>query len=480
MKTKREKWSANFSQWFHDVIDKAMIADYRYPIKGCGVWLPYGFKLREKILSIIRKLLNDSEHEEVLFPLMITSEMLRKEAEHVGSFEDQTFWITRAGGKKLDEEIALRPTSETALAPMFKLWIRSHQDLPKKIYQIVSVFRYETKATKPLIRLREVSTFKEAHTCHKSFEDATQQVDKAVDLYIQFFNNLCLPYLISKRPAWDKFAGAEYSIAFDTLLPDGRTLQIGTVHNLGQNFSKAFDISFETEDGQQDYIYQTSYGISERVVAGVIAIHGDDHGLVLPPDLAPIQVVIVPILYKGFEEEITDKSKAIEELVKKEGIRVEADFRDKLTPGSKFYEWELKGVPIRIEIGPRDIQQHNLLIVRRDTLEKKVINEDEVVEQIMLSFTDMKQDLADRALSWFNNYLHCADTVDEAKDFLNKKFGIVEVGWCGNTDCGLKAEEKIDATVLGTQFKDKKESLLQNCLICNKQAKLTMRLAKST
>ena len=286
----RDRWRSSFSEWFHDVISRAGVADYRYPVKGCGVWLPFGFKLRENVLAIMRRLLNETGHEEVLFPLLIPAEMLRKEAEHIRSFEGQTFWVSKAGDRDLGERLALRPTSEAAIAPMLKLWIRSHADLPKKLYQIVSVFRYETKATKPLIRVREVTTFKEAHTSHATYEEAERQVEEAVGIYRRFFDELCVPYLISKRPDWDKFAGALYSIAFDTIFPDGRTLQIGTAHNLGQNFSRAFEITFETVGGGREFVWQTSYGISERVIAALIAIHGDDHGLVIPPNIAPVPV----------------------------------------------------------------------------------------------------------------------------------------------------------------------------------------------
>lgn len=475
----REKWRSNFSEWFHEILDTAAIADYRYPIKGCGVWLPYGFKLRQNILTIMRKLLDETGHEEVLFPLMITSEMLKKEAEHIVSFEAQTFWITHAGDHKLDEEVALRPTSETAIAPMLKFWIRSHADLPKKLYQIVSVFRYETKATKPMIRVREVTTFKEAHTSHQSLNEAEEQVKLAVKLYSEFFDNLCLPYIISRRPDWDKFAGALYSIAFDTVLPDGRVLQIGTAHNLSQNFSKAFDISFENETGEQEFVYQTSYGISERVVAAVISIHGDDNGLVLPPKVAPIQVVIIPIPKKGGETGLIEKCREVGGKLRESGIRVEVDLREKLTPGVKYYEWERKGVPVRIEIGERELQQSKLTAVRRDTREKIVINEGNAVKEIKDLFANIEKALKEKATLWLKNHISTAENMEEVKTLLEKKGGIVEVGWCGGSDCGLKIEGETDARVLGAAIDVNEREQRRRCVVCGGVAKGLVRVART-
>ncbi|MEM3737422.1 MAG: proline--tRNA ligase [Candidatus Bathyarchaeia archaeon] len=475
----RERWKSNFSEWFHEILDGASIADYRYPIKGCGVWLPYGFKLREGILTILRRILNETGHEEVLFPLLITDKMLRTESEHIGSFESQTFWVTRAGDRKLDEEMALRPTSETAIAPMLKLWIRSHADLPKKFYQIVSVFRYETRATKPLMRVREVTTFKEAHTCHQSLEEAEEQVRIAVRLYSQFFDELGLPYIVSRRPEWDKFAGAIYSIAFDTILPDGRVLQIGTAHNLGQNFSKAFDVSFETEGGKREFVYQTSYGVSERVVAAVIAIHGDDRGLVLPPKIAPVQVVVIPIPKKGGGGGLVEKCKEVGEVLRRTGLRTEVDLREKLTPGAKYYEWERKGVPVRVEIGERELQESQLTVVRRDTLERMRVNEIDALASISHILSDVGRFLKDRAALWLRDHLSIAEDLEETKRLIEERGGIVELGWCGSTSCGLAVEEKVDAKVLGTALNKASGKRAWRCVVCGQVANSSLRVART-
>ena len=261
----------NFSEWFHDILEEANITDSRYPIKGMAIWMPYGFKIRKYMLEKIKELL-DKDHDEVLFPLLVPEAELAKEGEHVKGFEDEVYWVTKGGRNDLNEKLALRPTSETAIYPMYALWIRTHIDLPIKYYQIVNTFRYETKHTRPLIRVREITTFAEARTVHSSAEEAAEQVETGIELYKKFFDGLGIAYLISKRPVWDKFPGAEYTMAFDTIMPNGKTLQIGTIHNLGQTFAKTFDIQFENEEGEHEYAHQTCYGLSDRVIASLIAL----------------------------------------------------------------------------------------------------------------------------------------------------------------------------------------------------------------
>ena len=475
---KRERWQNEFSKWFHEILDSAQIVDYRYPIKGCGVWLPYGFQIRKNVINVIRRLLDESNHDEVLFPSLITADMLRKEAEHISSFEAQTFWITHAGGKPLEEQYALRPTSETAIAPMLKLWIRSHADLPKCLYQIVSIFRHETKATRPLIRVREVTTFKEAHTSHATHEDAAKQVEVAVKVYSDFFDALCLPYVRSMRPDWDKFAGAEYTIAFDTVFPDGRILQIGTAHHLGQHFAKAFEITYEKEDGSRDFVYQTSYGISERVIAATIAIHGDDAGLVLPPAVAPVQVVLIPIPYKGSEEKVMAKVQEISLKLKKSGIRVMLDDRAKTTPGAKFFEWEMKGVPLRIEIGPRDLQQRKVTVFRRDSQKKTLVDEEVIVDEVKRQLQLITEAMRQTANEWLKSNIRFAESIDQAKFSLDRQQGIVEVPWCGDRACGLSLEQQVDATVLGVGIDSHNDKVYQ-CAVCQKESRQLVRVAKT-
>ena len=477
MAIERRETSEKFSLWFRKVLSEAEIVDYRYPVKGCGVWLPYGFQLRQNIISVIRGLLNKTGHEECLFPIFIPEDSFARETAHIKGLETEVFWVTHAGARKLDVKLILRPTSETVIAPMLKLWIRSHADLPKKLYQVVNIFRYETKATWPIVRVREVTTFKEAHTAHATSKDAEEQVREGVEVYKRFFDCLCLSYTITDRPDWDRFPGALCSTAFETVLPDGKTLQIGTVHNLGQNFSKAFDLTFEKEDGSRDYLWQTCYGISERVIAAIIAVHGDDRGLVLPPSIAPIQVVIVPIPYKGFEEKIKIATDRVEEKIGKIGLKVSTDNREGMTPGAKFYQWEIKGVPIRVEVGPKDIEKGVVTIVRRDTLEKSTCSEDRFEETVKSMLAAVEKALRDKTWAWLRAKIKSAETVEEAAKLLKKGSGIVELNWCGAEDCGLKVEEKTGGRVLGTPVD--KTPTAGRCAVCGKSAKTTIRVSKA-
>jgi len=473
---KREKWSQHFGKWFRQVLTDAGIIGQRYPIKGMTVWLPYGFKIRGKMLQLLRELHDSTGHQEMLFPLLIPETALAKETEHIKSFEDEVFWVTKGGSTPLEVKLALRPTSEAAIGPMLKLWIRSHADLPIRLYQIVNTFRYETKATRPLIRVREIDNFKEAHTAHATENEAEAQVKEGIRIYKKFFDTLAIPYKITKRPDWDKFPGAEYTISFEQIMPDGRTLQIGTVHNLGQNFAKAFDVTYETEKGKRQYVWQTCYGISGRPIAGVLAMHGDDNGAVLPPTIAPVQVVIVPIPFKKMEKEINEACQEVASRLKKANISVEVDLREDLTPGSKYYYWELRGVPIRVEIGPRDLKQGVATVVRRDTLEKQTFKTETITEDIAKLMNTMTDDLREKALQWMNAHVYRVNQLEEAKRLLRKKAGIVEILWCGNAECGHKLEEEVNARVLGTPI-DLEETVAGNCVVCGKKAKEIMRTA---
>jgi len=468
----------NFSEWFATILSTAEITDFRYPVKGMGIWLPHGFAIRKNVLRIVRELHDETGHQEVLFPLLIPESFFRKESEHIAGFESQVYWVTQGGLSPLDVKLLLRPTSETAIYPMFKLWIRSHADLPVKVYQIVSIFRYETKATKPLIRVREITTFKEAHTAHATIEDLMKELDTAVWVYSSIFDRLLLPYLVSKRPDWDKFAGAEYSMAFDTLTPDGRTLQIGTVHNLGRNFAHAFDIQFETEIGSHEYVYQSCFGISERVIAALISVHGDDRGLVLPPEVAPVQVVIVPIYYKKKEEKVREVADQVLSRLSSAGLRVYLDNRDELTPGAKYYYHELRGVPVRLEIGPRDVEKNQVTVVRRDTLEKKQISIDTVIEHIRTLMDEITKNMKVKAEQKFKERIFTANNLEEIKTILNSRSGIVEISWCGEEGCAQEIEEEIQGSILGTPVIET-EIAVSDCTICQKPGKVVVRIARA-
>ncbi|MGI6564597.1 proline--tRNA ligase [Methanosphaera sp.] len=464
-----------FSEWFHNILEEAELIDSRYPIKGMSVWLPRGFQIRKYALKALQELL-DKDHEEVLFPMLIPESELAKEAIHVKGFEDEVYWVTKGGKRDLNEQLALRPTSETSMYPMFSLWVRSHMDLPIKVYQTVNTFRYETKHTRPLIRVREITTFNETHTVHATEEEAEEEVKTGIEIYKTFFDELGIPYSISKRPEWDKFPGSKYTMAFDMIMPDGKTLQIGTVHNLGTTFAKTFDIEFENDEGEHEYAHQTCYGLSDRVIAALISAHGDEKGLQLPPVVAPEQVVIVPIIFKENQDVVLNFTDNLEKLLKSNGIRVRQDKRD-MRPGKKYYEWEKRGVPLRIEVGPRDIENKSIVLIRRDTGNKEFIDYDEntIADVVRDTLDNITEDMKVSANKFQEEKTYSVENLEQVKKTINKKGGIVTFNWCGDTDCGKDMEEKFDIDVLGTQEAD----VSGPCLNCGKEAHYKALISKT-
>ncbi|MDI9609820.1 MAG: proline--tRNA ligase [Archaeoglobales archaeon] len=426
----------NFSEWFHEIIQTAEIMDIRYPVKGLYVWFPFGFKLRQLVYGKLREIM-DREHSEVYFPALIPETELGKESEHIRGFEDEVYWITHGGLSPLDVKLALRPTSETAMYPMFKLWIRNHADLPLRVYQIVNTFRYETKHTRPLIRLREITSFKEAHTAHRNYEEAEEQVKKAIGYYKEFYDFLAIPYMVIRRPDWDKFPGAVYTIAFDTVMPDGRSLQIGTVHHLGDNFAKTFEITYEAVDGNHYFVHQTCYGISERCIASLISMHGDDLGLVLPFEVAPVQIAVIPILYKGKEEKVLDFSNELLEKLK--GFRVVFD-KGEERPGAKYYKWELKGVPLRFEIGPKEAERREVVVSFRDEKKKFSVPIEEINEQKISQWAEeMRARLRKKAVESIKLKLKFVGELSELSEIVKDYVSIMHL--CKNRDCGEEIEK---------------------------------------
>lgn len=457
-----------FTEWFEEVLRRSELVDTRYPVKGMYVWLPYGMKLRTLVVGLIKDLLEKSGHREVLFPLLIPEDQFRKEAEHIRGFEDQVFWVTRGGGQDLDVKLALRPTSETAMYPMFALWIRDHTDLPLKVYQVVSVFRCETKMTKPLIRVREVTTFKEAHTAHATAEDAEKQLREAVEIYKKFFDTLGIPYLITRRPPWDTFAGAEYSIAFDTISPEGKTLQIATVHNLGQKFSQVFEIKYLAEDGTHKYVYQTCYGISERVIASLIFTHGDELGPCFPPCVSPLQVVVVPIPYSDCDP--SPLAREIGERLRRIGIRVEVDEGED-RPGEKFYKWERKGVPLRIEVGPSEVKERKATLVDRNLRSRRTVPLSELEEETLRTLREIDEHLRRKAWERFREWIEEARSLEEMRERTGK---VLRVFWCGGRECAERMEAETGLSLLGTEW----EGSTGNCSVCGSSGSSAF-LAKS-
>ncbi len=461
----------NFSEWYNEVLMTAQVMDVRYPVKGLYVWFPFGFSIRKKVYNLLRSLM-DADHQECYFPMLIPRTELLKESEHIKGFEDEVYWVTHGGLTPLEIPLALRPTSETAIYPMYKLWIRSHADLPLKLYQIVNTFRYETKQTRPLIRLREITSFKEAHTAHATWEDAERQVQEAIGIYSEFFTRLAVPFIISRRPDWDKFPGADYTMAFDTLMPNGRTLQIGTVHHLGTKFARTFEIMYEDAKGERQYVNQTCYGISERCIAAVIGIHGDNKGLVLPPNASPTQVVIVPILFKKGEQEVMDACRKVRAILNDAGISAVLDDSSE-RPGAKYYKWEMKGVPFRIEIGPRDLKNSSVTLVRRDGL-KESLPMDGLPSAMAGKLMDFQAELLKRASSLMWSRIKGCSTLEEAKSQIES--GVARLAWCGEKACGLEMENSTGGKLLGEPQGMAGEGI---CPVCGKPASKVVLVAKS-
>ncbi|WP_440951173.1 proline--tRNA ligase [Methanosphaerula subterraneus] len=459
-----------FSAWYNDLLWRAEIMDVRYPVKGVYVWYPFGFSIRKLTYAILRQLL-DKDHQETLFPLLIPENEFMKEAEHIKGFEEEVYWVTHGGLTELDVKLALRPTSETAIYPMYALWVRSHADLPLKLYQIVNTFRYETKHTRPLIRLREITSFKEAHTVHATWDEAAAQVEDALALYTTFYQHLCVPILISRRPEWDKFPGADYTMAVDTVMPDGRTLQIGTVHHLGDHFSRTFDITYENQNGEQQLAYQTCYGISERCIAALISMHGDDNGLILPPELAPVQVVVVPIIVGKRRDEVLAAARTIRDQLEAAGLRVKLDERE-IRPGAKYYHWEMRGVPLRVELGPRDIDNGVVTAVTRKK-EKSTIPAASLVEGVQALLEQVRNTLVTTSDQHLASHMNLVETMDDLKSAIEE--GVAIVHWCGEKACADRIEEQIDASVLGTEVRSPLVTKTEGrCLVCGRAGTTTL------
>ena len=414
----------NFKEWYPFMVEAAELVDKRYPIKGMDVWRPYGWKTMRLIDNLTHDEMERTDHEEVNFPLLIPEDLLDKEnklvsllkkareegvdpselrlEDEIGGFAKEVYWIKHAGETKLDKPMFLRPTSETAMYTMFPLWIRSHADLPLKTYQIVNTFRYETKQTRSFIRVREIHFF-EAHTAHVDEVDATRQINEDLEIVKNLMNDLNFPVLITKRPVWDTFPGAWYTIAIDVIMPDGRTLQVASVHHYRDQWAKAFDVKYEGESGEQKYVHQTTYGMSERLLGATVATHGDDKGLIMPPSIAPIQVVVIPILSKDSSDEIKTAAQNIVNELKSQKIRVKLDDRD-IRPGQKYYDWEIKGVPLRIELGPRDLQSNSFMCARR-TGEKSSCKLDDLVSSVRNELDLVNNHMKENAKSHFNGHI---------------------------------------------------------------------------
>jgi prolyl-tRNA synthetase len=472
------KKSENFSEWYTQIIEKAEIVDLRLGIKGFITVRPWGTLIIEKLYDLFEEELQRKGHLPVIMPSVIPESNLKKEASHIKGFTPEVFWLQEEKG---EEKLALRPTSETIFTPMFALWVRSHRDLPLKLYQRGSVFRHDTKATRPLIRGREFQWI-ECHDAFATKHDAENQVQEDIDTTEKILHEkLGIPFFAMKRPQWDKFAGAEYTIGSDVFMPDGKLIQQPSTHYMGQKFSRAFNAKFKTESGKEEYLYTTAYGPAmSRILVSIISMHGDDKGLILPFGISPIQAVVIPIYTVKNKSKIEKYSKDIYNKLKNLGISAKLDSRDIYSPGWKFHEWELKGIPLRIEIGEKELKAKKATLSIRDTGKKQLLAFSKLkeIEKIGKEY-DLR--LKKRAENFTNNRIvNCKSKSDIKKAVDNGK--IARVNWCNIDDQGVKCAEVIEketgADVRGS-LANKKERPDGKCIVCNKRALEVAYIAKS-
>lgn len=469
------KKSDDFSRWYVDVVKKAELADYS-TMKGVMVIRPYGYEIWELIQAQLDKMFKETGHRNAYFPLFIPESYLKKEAEHVEGFAPEVAWVTQGGHEQLEERLAIRPTSEAIICSMYAKWINSWRDLPVLINQWSNVVRWE-KVTRPFIRTTEF-LWQEGHTVHASYDEAEEETLRILGIYTSFCEKyLAIPVISGLKSQSEKFAGALKTYCIEALMPDGRALQAGTSHNLGQNFAKAFNIRFENQNQELEYGWQTSWGVSTRLVGGVIMVHGDDSGLILPPKVAPLQAVIVPISRGNWKETVLPEAQALFQELKNTGFRVYLDDRDTYTPGWKFAEWEMKGVPVRIEIGPKDIEKKQLVLVNRLNRDKLFIKRDETVAALGKLLEEIQQQLFDRALDFREKNTHEAFNYAELMDVFDKQKGLVRAGWCESNECEIKIKDAASATIRIIQ--DKKDERFKRCSVCGAEAKHTVLFAKS-
>ncbi len=469
----------NMSEWYSRVLQEAGITDIRYGVKGFIVYMPYGMSIMKRIIKLFEDALDETGHKPILFPVVIPESNLRKESEHIKGFEGEVFWITHAGYTKLEERLALRPTSETAIYPLYSLWISSYKDLPLKAYQTVTVYRYETKATRPLIRGREFLWI-ETHDVFRTAEEALRQTVEDKDIFHRItYEVLGIPFIHVRREDFDKFPGAEHTYAFDTLLPDGRVLQIGTTHYLGQKFSRVFEIKFHDIDGGYSYGEQTCFGIGlSRILASLILIHGDNYGLVLPPEVAPTQIVIIPIPKTGFpREKLVQYIEDVKELLEGEGYRVVADLSEK-TPGEKFYQYDLLGIPVRIEVGPREVENGTVSVFRRDIRKRETIKLNNLKEYMAELMRDIPETLKRKAREELEKNLKEVSSLDEINKYKGE-YNLFIAPFCDSEECADDVKEATGGMEVRGVFLDRKPGEGATCIACGGEARSIVLIAKA-
>ena len=436
----------NFSEWYTQVIIKAELADYA-PVKGLIVLRPDGYSIWESIKESLDSKLKETGHKNGFLPVLIPESLLAKEKEHFEGLNPEVFWVTHSGNSKLGDRLALRPTSETLAYSLFSKWIRSWRDLPLKMNFWNTALRAEIKGTKPFLRTSEF-LWQEGHTVHATKDEAEKEVADILELYKKTIEEeLAVPVITGKKSENDKFVGAVYTDTLESLMPDGKALQMGTSHFLGQNFSKPFDVKYLNETNTETFAWQTSWGVSWRLIGGMIMTHGDDKGLILPPKIAPIQVVIIPIYYTNDDKDsVIQKAHQIKDDLSKIELRVHLDDREQLTPGFKFNDWEMKGIPIRIEIGPKDIAKKQVVLVKRHNRTKTSLNMDSLTEEISSELKNIQKEMFDAAKKILDERIVRVSEYQQFKEQLDNG-KMIDCSWCGNQTCEDKIKEETGADI---------------------------------
>ena len=454
----------DFAQWYTDIVTKAELIDYS-SVKGCLVIKPAGYAIWELIQKQLDERFKETGVENVYMPMFIPESLLEKEKDHVEGFAPEVAWVTQGGLEPLQEKLCVRPTSETLFCDLYANIVHSYRDLPKVFNQWCSVVRWE-KTTRPFLRSREF-LWQEGHTAHATAEEAEARTEQMLNLYAQFCEEvLAIPVIKGRKTDKEKFAGAEATYTIEALMHDGKALQSGTSHNFGNGFAKAFNIQYTDKDNKLQYVYQTSWGMSTRLIGGVIMVHGDDSGLKLPPRVAPVQTVIIPIMQN--KPGVLDKASELAGKLKNAGIRVKVDDTDK-RPGFKFSEQEMRGFPTRIEIGPKDIEAGTCIVVRRDTGEKLTVSLEEIETKLPEILDKIQKDMLEAARKHRDLHTYSATDYEEFKDTINNKPGFVKAMWCGDVECENKIKEDTTATSRCMPFEQ--EKLSDKCVCCGRPAK---------
>lgn len=473
--TKITSQQKDFSNWYIDVIKRAQLMDYS-PVRGCIVFRPDGFEIWEHIRDELDRRFKATGHRNAYFPLFVPESFFQKEREHVKGFDPELPWVTEAGGEVLEERLAIRPTSETMIGHMYAKWIQSYRDLPLLINQWANVVRWE-KRTMPFLRTSEF-LWQEGHTAHETEEEAREETMRMLNIYREFVEDyLAIPVIEGKKTPSEKFAGAVDTFSIEAMMKDGKAVQAGTSHYLGTNFAVAFDITFLGRENEQQFVHTTSWGASTRLIGSIIMVHGDDRGLILPPKVAPTQVIIIPIGLPRMRTQVVRQADKLFNELKQAGVRVRMDDRSNVSPGWKFNEYEMRGVPVRLEIGMRDVEHGVCVLVSRITGDKRVIPQAELVDEVNCMLANVHQEMFARAHAFRDEHTYMVETIYEMKAQMEKKNGFALAGWCGSEACEKYVKDETGATSRNIPFAPLMKKT--TCLVCGERAQHTVIFARA-